>query len=227
MPSEQATLRQRAEQLAVEQRWDEEARRVNERLMELDPRDIAAHTRLARCCRVQGDVQSSITLYRRVLALAPTNRIARNALASIEEEMRVQRRVGDTRTYHEAFSRGIRARRRGDSVLALALLTHAVELNPSLPARIALAATHRDLRQLDKAEALCKEALAEAPDHNPARVVLAAVYRDRGALQAAESLAREVLAGAPGNTWAMRVLSGVYSDMGRSQEAKEWYERSE
>lgn len=88
MVAEQGTLRQQAGQLAQEQRWDETARSINERLIELDPDDVVAHTRLARCYREQGDFEAAQGLYRRVLELAPDSRIAQNGLAGIDESLR-------------------------------------------------------------------------------------------------------------------------------------------
>lgn len=224
---EQVALRQQAERLAVSQRWDEEARRINARLIEIDPCDVAAHTRLARCYRLNGDARTAAALYRRVLSLQPNNRIAANALAVIADEIRIQDANAGASTYQKTFALGVAARRRGDSAAAVALLTRALELRPTHAAKVALAAARRDRQELDVAEELCKQVLAEEPSYIPAKIVLAATYCDRGVLSAARALIEDVLQREPTNMHAMRVLSRVYAGLGNNTEARAWYTRSE
>src|SRR5947209_6661891 len=118
--SEQATLRQRAERLALEQRWDEEARAVNARLIEIDSRDVPAHTRLALYYRRRGDLQTARALYRRVLSLEHSNSIAINALVKMERERVLADVAQSASTYHDAFTRGVAARNRHAPDLAVA-----------------------------------------------------------------------------------------------------------
>ncbi|GBD15253.1 hypothetical protein HRbin26_00139 [bacterium HR26] len=72
-----------AKQLALEGRWAEAAE-VNRRILELAPRDVAAHNRLGRALAELGQVAEAKEIYERALELDPNNQIAQRNVHRLE-----------------------------------------------------------------------------------------------------------------------------------------------
>lgn len=67
-----------AQDLAQQGDWGDDAAEVNQRIIELDPRNVPSRTRLAKCHLSNGREADARALYEEVLRLEPENRIARN-----------------------------------------------------------------------------------------------------------------------------------------------------
>jgi hypothetical protein len=76
-------LEARAVQLALVNDYGSEAETVNRRIIELDPTNVPATTRLAKWLVKHQNTDEAIALYRRALELQPSNQIARNALTEL------------------------------------------------------------------------------------------------------------------------------------------------
>src|SRR5438105_3476122 len=76
-------LEARAVQLALVNDYGSEAETVNRRIIELDPSNVPAITRLAKWLVKHQNADEATALYRRALELQPSNRIARNALTDM------------------------------------------------------------------------------------------------------------------------------------------------
>ncbi|MCM8749115.1 tetratricopeptide repeat protein [Thermomicrobiaceae bacterium CFH 74404] len=72
-----------AKQLALEGRWAEAAE-VNRRILELAPRDVAAHNRLGRALAELGQIAEAKEIYGRALELDPNNQIAQRNVHRLE-----------------------------------------------------------------------------------------------------------------------------------------------
>ncbi len=72
-----------AKQLALEGRWAE-AVEVNRKILELAPRDVAAHNRLGRALTELGQIAEAKQTYERVLELDPSNQIAQRNVHRLE-----------------------------------------------------------------------------------------------------------------------------------------------
>ncbi len=78
-------LTRKSDALAAGGEWTDEAAEVNRRLVELAPDHVVAYTRLARCLKQAGDIEAAEALYRRVLEIHPSNAIASNNVARLQE----------------------------------------------------------------------------------------------------------------------------------------------
>jgi Flp pilus assembly protein TadD len=221
-------LVRQAENLALAGRWDGEAIGVNTRILELDDRVAGAYTRLARCFTVQRNWLAARSMYRQVLEFDPNNRIASNQLAAVEErlgDLADLELVAEIEDFAEALSIGVAARRQGNTLLAIAALRRAVELDPTTYALTALGAAYRSNGQLAEAETVYRRAIKLRNDPAP-RVGLAAVYADRGWLTKAHELYWHVLREDNRNVYALNGLGAVLTRRGRLEQAERCFARS-
>ncbi len=72
-----------AKQFALEGRWAE-AVEINRKILELTPRDVAAHNRLGRALTELGHIAEAKQMYERALELDPTNQIAKRNVHRLE-----------------------------------------------------------------------------------------------------------------------------------------------
>lgn len=83
-------LKQKAQDLNRDNSWGQEAIELNTMLLDLDPTDVAGHTRRGRCYWQRGDLEGAGADYRRALELAAegssTTPLIRQAIADIETE---------------------------------------------------------------------------------------------------------------------------------------------
>lgn len=208
---ELAQLTKHAVHLALQNNWGAESVAVNNRIVSLEPEAVDAWLRLARCRVESGDLDEAEALYRGVLGIDPTNRIATNRLAALREGQKQEQRAREYNTPRDAFLAGVEARRGGEARLGADLLTRALTLGGGDECRIALAACFRDLDRHREAEDLYRAVLKRNPV--PAVMVgLGGVLRDMGRLKEAEDLAHEVLSKHPRNPHALRLLEAVEAD---------------
>ncbi|CBN53889.1 tetratricopeptide repeat protein [Kamptonema animale CS-326] len=71
--------------LAKSGNWGEEARKINSSIIELDPKNADAHTRLARCHVLLGNLDSAEQVYEKVLKIYPENLVAKNNLSKLKK----------------------------------------------------------------------------------------------------------------------------------------------
>jgi Flp pilus assembly protein TadD len=208
-------LRRRAEKLAAKGRWGEEAAIINAQIIKIDVRDIEAWNRLAECHLVMGKLDLAIQMFQRVLSMESQNWVAQLMLGIAERRQRFRKAARNVAGFSEAFQRGVKERRNGNVELALALLERAHEIRPDNSAcKVALAATHRQLKRPVLAAAIDRSVLADG-FNKAAQVGLAGALRDRVQLNKAERLDREVLDRDPRDNYAYNGLMGILADKRR------------
>ena len=218
----------RSKALADGGRWDDEAIGVNTRILELDDRIAVAYTRLGRCFQVRRNWLAARSMYQQVLAFDPTNLIASNQLAAVNEKLRDlddAELIAKIEDYREAVSIGVAARRQGKAALAVAALKRAVVLDPTSYALTALGAAYRASGQLEKAEAAYRRAM-KLDDQPAARVGLAAVLADQNRLTEAHKLYLQVLRADNRNVFALNGLGALLLKRGRLEMAKRCFMRA-
>ncbi len=80
----------RAKFLANNNLWNDEAIKLNSIIIEIDKRNIAAYTRLAKCYVVKENYVMAENLYKKVLTFDPNNTIAKNRLHDVEIQIKRQ-----------------------------------------------------------------------------------------------------------------------------------------
>jgi Tfp pilus assembly protein PilF len=151
-----------ARRLRAQENWGEEAINANTRILTLDPANVAALNRRARCYREGMDLIAAERDYRRALELSPTNAHIEGALREIQEEAREARdhekRVEEIRSLRSfaqarALGRTNKDKPPAKRRLAVEAFRQAFRLDKSnTDVLIELAAVHRSLRQRDEAE---------------------------------------------------------------------------
>jgi tetratricopeptide (TPR) repeat protein len=81
-------VRAEAEALAFSGRLDEEALAANDRVLALDPSDVAAGNRRTRCLIALGELDLAVESLSDVLAIAPRNDLARAQLGIVAAALR-------------------------------------------------------------------------------------------------------------------------------------------
>lgn len=74
----------RAKELANSNLWNDEAIKLNKSIIEFDEKNIAAHTRLAKCYVIKENYIMAEKLYKEVLTINSNNTIAKNRLHDVE-----------------------------------------------------------------------------------------------------------------------------------------------
>lgn len=202
----------------------------------MDPANVAALNRRARCYRERMNFIAAEEDYRRALELSPGNESIEKALKEIEEKVCEERdyekridEVRSIRNFAEAYAIGRSckdkspARRR----IAVEAFRQAFRLDGNkVGVLIELAALHRSLRQRDEAERIYAWILRREQKNAAAKVGLAALYKDKKRLRDGLKLCDEVLAEEPRNPYALRCRAGILSELDRGAEAAEFFGKS-
>lgn len=229
------TLVSEARKLRAQENWGQEAIDANTRILSLDPANVAALNRRARCYRERMDLISACKDYRRALELSPGNDNIEKALREIESKVGKERdlekrieKIRSIKIFAEAYAMGRAykdkspARRR----IAVEAFRQAFRLDRNkTDVLIELAAVNRSLRQRDEAERIYSWILRRE-QNSAAKVGLAAIYKDRKRLRDGLRLCDEVLADEPRNPYAFRCRAGILSELDRGAEAAESFGRS-
>lgn len=228
-------LEQEARDLRRNEDWGEKAIEINSRILEIDPRNVAAFNRRAKCHREQKNLVDAEADYRHALELAPNKANIENALRQIGEE--AQRQHADREfieelrgieNFHEVYA--IASTHKDKSPLkrriAIEAFKRAFLLDKKrIDVLIELAAVYRTLRQRDEAEKIYKWIL-QREANLAAKVGLAAVYKDKKRLKDGLRLCDEVLEQESWNTHALRCRAGILSELDRGTEAAESFGKS-
>lgn len=186
--SELARLIATAEQLSPE-RYPDQAIALNQRIVQLDPRNAAAYVRLARGYQAQRSFAAAVAACQDALRHDPQSATAQRRLQRVTEEWELARRAQTIASYDEALRRGVAQKDEERLGEAIACLWRAVDLstNPrqAIRSHNALAAAYRsgkDPGSLDRAAVLYEWVLRQAPGNPTARRGLAAVLREQRAM---------------------------------------------
>lgn len=223
-------LEREARDLRRKEDWGEKAVEANTQILEVDPRNVAALNRRAKCHLEQKNLSAAEVDYRRALEFTPKDANIQNALRQIEEETQRQRadrefieEIRGIENFNEVYA--IASTHKGKSPskrrIAIEAFKRAFLLDRKrIYVLIELAVVHRTLQQRDEAEKIYKWIL-QREANSVAKVGLAAVYKDKKRLRDGLRLCDEVLEQEPWNPHALRCRAGILSELDRGAEAAE------
>ncbi len=234
-----ARLRSKAKQLNRAGSWGQEALKVNSQIVDLDPQDVAALTRRARCRRALKDFQGAEKDYRQAQKLSPGNVHIATALyemiaeahnhakkVKLERNKKRQRsgQLQQARTFAEAYrmARYAMLEKPPDHKRAIVALEKAVQLAPPRDAnrvQVELGAAYRKTGRLREARTQYDQVLARDPNYAPALTGKAAALLDQYQPELALKLCDSILLRNPEDRYAKRVKARAMSMLGHADEA--------
>lgn len=78
-------LVKKAQDLALEDSWGNEAIDINKKILALNNKDVGAHNRLAKCFTRRDEYAKAEKMYKQVIEIDPNNKIANNGLRRIHK----------------------------------------------------------------------------------------------------------------------------------------------
>ncbi len=229
------TLVSEARRLRAQENWGTEAIIANTNILDLDPTNVAALNRRARCYWEQTNLIAAEKDYRRALGLCPGNKHIEKALQEVWEKAREEReheeqvdKVRAISNFAQAYAigRDYKNKPPAKRQIAIEAFRQAFRLNnDKTDVLIELAAVHRSLRQRDEAERIYAWILRRERN-SAAKVGLAAIYKDKKRLRDGLGLCDEVLADEPHNPYALRCRASILSELDRGAEAAETFGKS-
>ncbi len=234
-----AKLRSKAKQLNRAGSWGQEALEINSQILDLDPQDVAALTRRARCRRALKDFQGAEEDYRQAQKLSPGNvhiatalyemiAEAHNHAKKVELERNNKRQRGrqleQARTFAQAYRMAHYAmlEKPPDHKRAIIALEKAVQLAPRRDAnrvQVELGAAYRKTGRLREARTQYDQVLARDPNYAPALTGKAAALLDQYQPEPALKICDSILHRDPTDRYAKRVKARAMSMLGHSDEA--------
>jgi tetratricopeptide (TPR) repeat protein len=213
-------LRDEAETQQEQGLWGEEALAANERIVALDPKDLAAKIRLGRCVQSAGRPCDALTLFDDVLAADPQDNVALElrgvAAADCELERdvrRIQEEGGLDALRAAAGSAGSSLRDLRFAVLARqAVLAE----DPSPQSTGALAQALLDKGELYTAGPLFRQALVADPDpatNAESMLGYIELLREQSRRQEAIAVGETILAALPDDVRALKVMTELHCDL--------------
>lgn len=218
----------KAEKLAKEALWDDNAIKLNFQIIKLDKKNAGAYCRLGCCFEEKGDLAQAKKAFKNALIINNKSQGYRNALDRVEakiKEISDKECIGEIKKYDEAFQIGMNAKNNGDINFAILALKKAIELKPTAYALTALAAAYRAEGLLDQAEVLYRNVL-KIDDNAVVRTGLAAVLKDKRSFKEVEKLIEETLKVDNNDIFALRTAGSVYSKMRKKDKASECFNKS-
>ncbi len=210
-----------------------EARREFERLLReehIEDHELRASllARFGACLRQQGELEAGREQLLAALGLEPHNNWTLCELAELERQMGDHEQA--RRHYLAALEvdpddqwcRGHLAQLawdRGEPDTAVALYEEILDRRPQATWALVELAQVLTLRDPQRSEALCQQAIELDPDYPWAYAQLGALARSRGEMATALAAFKQALDAAPGSTWIMHELADTCRHMGRMAEA--------
>jgi tetratricopeptide (TPR) repeat protein len=225
--------------------WGTDALTVNERLLDLDPENVGAWSRKARCLMEAGDFDGSEVAYERVRLLtksdASMQKVVERALRDLQQARQAKaaeasqdaegrRDIDSTKGWRDALHLAIRFRESGRLDLAVEAHERSLVLASNDTAHrhcvSSYSATKRRLGRWKDAATSCSMLLADDPDpvrNLEAYTCLTAALGDAGWLQDAKTLLDAILPYVPRDMEIAQTARSIYGRVAAEEGAGEWY----
>lgn len=238
-------LRRKASDLNRSGLWGPKALEVNTLLTQLEPTDVAAHTRRAKCLRQAGNLGAAEQSYLRALELSPEKESIQEAVDAVRREAQqraVQERERerdqarrqalldtlDTPDEAVKLARGFRSEKPPDVPNAREAYRRGLRLAPErTDIEVEAAGMLRACAETAQALVVYDHVLSRAPGYSPAMVGKAGALLDLFRVEEALELCLTILRSAPNDAYANRVKARAHAMLGEQDEALWSWEQAE
>lgn len=152
-----------AGKMALSNVWGENAYEINMAILEIDPNNCAAYTRLAKYYKLSGNIDEAKNMYIKALEIDPKNWGATNNLHDIEKDQKESDTVNQISTMKELLKEGQSSIAKGRYKLAAKIFARVYSMEPSLANAVSLAGVYKELGQYDKIEKLYSQVVSDNP----------------------------------------------------------------
>jgi len=156
----------KAREMALANIWEENAFRINMKILEVDSNNFAACTRLAKYYKLNDNLVDAKKMYLKALEIEPNSQGVKNNLIDIEKYQSDKLFVDQIATTRELYAAGLNLTQKGKLSLAVKCFLKAYNVEPLLDYAVGLARIYRKLGRHDKIEALYNELIANRSSKN-------------------------------------------------------------
>jgi tetratricopeptide (TPR) repeat protein len=139
----------KASEMALANKWNEKAYKINMMLLEMDSQNSAACTRLAKYFKLNDNLMEAKKMYSMALEINPNNQGAKNNLLEIETYQHEKEFVDMLSTGREAYDTARNLAQKGKYGLSTKCFLKAYSLEPVLKYAFTLARMYKRLGKHD------------------------------------------------------------------------------
>ncbi len=154
-------LVEKAQEMALSDIWGENAYKINMEILNIDKKNCAAYTRLAKYYKLGENIAEAKNMYLKALEIDPNNRGAINNLNDIEKDQKENEIVDNIKTAKELFKEGRHSAIKGRYKLAVKLFLKAYDIEPLLVYAVNLAGVYKKMGKYDRIEKLYRQLLED------------------------------------------------------------------
>ena len=161
----------KAREMALGNRWEENAYKVNMKILEMDNNNSAACTRLAKYYKLNNNLTDAKKMYLKALEIDPNNHGARNNLEDIEKHQQEKIFIDQITTSRESYDAGRNLAQKGKYGLSIKCFLKAYSIEPLLKYALGLAKTYKKSGKHDEVKKLYKQLVDGNPSQNDIDVI--------------------------------------------------------
>lgn len=164
-------LVKKASELALADKWGEEAYKINKRILKIDGSNSAACTRLAKYFRLNDDLEEAKNMYSKALEINPYNQGAKNNLIEIEAYQQDEEFVDMLPTSRDAYDAARTLAQKRKYRLSIKCFIKAYSLEPLSKYVFALARVYKKLGRYDDMRSIYTQFMNSNPSHQNIDVI--------------------------------------------------------
>lgn len=155
----------RAGKMASHNIWGEKSYKINKAILNRDPNNCAACTRLAKYFKLVDNIEEARNMYLRALEIDPNSRGAINNLNEIEKDQKEIDVVNQIQTIGELNKEGQNSMLKGRYSMAVKLFEKLFGLEPSLKYGVCLAGAYVKIGRYDRIEKIYRQLIDKNSEH--------------------------------------------------------------
>jgi tetratricopeptide (TPR) repeat protein len=158
----------KATEMALANKWGENAFKINKMILEIDNNNSAACTRLAKYFKLHNNFSEARNMYSKALEINPNNQGARNNLIDLEKHENEQDFIDKLTTGKAANDAARVSAQKGKYELSIKCLLKAYNIEPLIKYAVTLAKIYNKIGKYDEVKKLYTQLLDT--DHSPQNI---------------------------------------------------------